>query len=331
MDFVQRHTEIFIFGGLIVIILLLLVFTLIPTPLSSPASNVAMLGPYNMNTNTVLFTDSTFLNNSSVTFQGFLYLEKLQKTGIVTPCSSTDPSLPNCDTGRYSLCSCNGNDCKQCYHQGYINIINFNDICKVEVLGAPDSSRQKQATVQFTVKTQSSGNIVDSSGNTVNPELHAVDPSGKSTNSDIYFETFVLPQIPFQKWIMLTISREGRRFDFYYNDVLVLSKQTSTVLYNTPLTNNVTVGDSNINGSCGYFTLYNTIQTSREIANQYASFTTTRGSPMFNETPQIGLTNLSLDRVTPSFSIPSICSSGDCTGVSTRPSMPYYEWSSSYA
>ena len=334
--------ELLIFGGLIVIIIILLILTLIPTtPALNPnsTSTAQMKGPYNINKTTTIFTGTDFLTNSSITFQGFINLEKLQKTGISTPCSSTDPSLPSCDTGRYSLCSCIGNDCKKCYHQGYITLMNFNDICKLEALGAPDSSRQGQAMIQFTIKTQSSGDIVDEKKNPVNPEFHAKDSSGNSAQtekSDIYLETFVLPPLYFQKWTMITISREGRRFDFYYNNVLVLSKQTSTVLYNSPLSSDITVGNSSLNGSVGFFTLYNTIQSSVDINKQYTSFTTTRGSPIFDSNPEIGLTNLSLDRLPigglQELRLPNLCPSGDCVNNPVNPpSLPYYEWSSSYA
>jgi len=190
------------------------------------------------------------------------------------------------------------------------------------VLGAPDGSRQGKAAVQFTMKTQSSGALIDASQNPVNPELHPKDASGNSTISNIYIETFVLPPLPFQKWVMLTISREGRRYDFFYNNVLVLSKQSSTVLYNS-LSGNVTIGNSSLNGSSAYFTLYNSIQSINDITNQYKTFTDTRGTPLLEETPlSLGLNNISLN--------PSVCA-GNSMNPSTPPAQPFYEWSSSYA
>lgn len=312
--------ELLIFGGLICIIMTLLILVLMPSPFGSPSGQLK--GPYNLNSENILFTNSTFIENTSVTFQGFLYLEKVQKTSTVTSCSSTDPSLPNCDSGRYSLCSCVGNDCSTCKHQGYIPIINFNNICTLEVLGAPDGSRQGKAAVQFTMKTQSSGALIDASHNPINPELHPKDPSGNSTSSDIYIETFVLPPLPFQKWVMLTISREGRRYDFFYDNVLVLSKQSSTVLYNS-LSGNVTIGNSNLNGSSAYFSIYPKKQSINDITSQYKSFTDTRGNPLLDDTPlSLGLNNIALN--------PSVCA-GSSMNPSTPPAQPFYEWSSSYA
>ena len=297
-----------------------MVLTFMPSYFNTPATQ--MKGPYDINTSTKLFKDTSFINNSSVSFQGFLYFNKLQKTGLTTSCSSTDKTLPNCDTGRYSLCSCSSSsDCSACAHKGYITVVNINDICTLEVLGAPDGTRQGKAAVQFTVKTQSPGDLVDNSNNRVNPELHKAD--------DIYIETFVLPPLPFQKWVMITISREGRRFDFYYNDQLVLSKQTSTVLYiPPPIPTNISVGDPSLNGSSGYFNLYSTIQSASEIASQYTSFVTTRGSPMFDTNPL----GDSLDNTSGGLKLPSLCSlDKNPNGPINPPALPYYEWSSSYA
>lgn len=38
-------------------------------------------------------------------------------------------------------------------------------------------------------------------------------------------ETITLPHIPFQKWICLSVLRDGRRFDIMYNDKIVASKR----------------------------------------------------------------------------------------------------------
>ena len=321
--------EILVFGLLIVIIIIFLVLAFIPIPFTS--INTQIEGPYDISKINNIFDSQTFQTNSSATFQGFFYIDALQKTGITTPCSSdaTDPSLPECNTGRYALCSCNTTDCSPCDHIGYVPLINLNNVVILEILGSPDSSRQNKAGIQLTMKTQSSALIEDASQHTVNPSLHPV-------VSQLYIETFVLPPIPYQKWIMITISREGRRFDIYYNDTLVLSKTTSTNIYREITNTNISVGNTVISGSSGFFSLYTTIQSATNIASQYNSFINTRGTPLFNSPPPT-LMNLpnSLDRLPSSIgvpNIPSICSSGNCINNPTSPpAKPYYEWSSSYA
>ena len=322
---------IYVFSLLVLIIITLLILTFVPLP-NSFGGNVNYIGPYDLNKQKDLFSSKNFLTNSTTSFQGFFYLEKLQKTAVTASCDPTDPSKLNCDTGRYSLCACSDNDCTNCAHKGFIPLVNFNDIVILELLGAPDGGRQGKASVQLTIKTESSG-AIDSSGNKINPEFHAADASGNSTSiSDIYIETFVLPPVPFQKWFMITITRVGRRFDIYMNDTLILSKQASSMLYHNIVSQNITIGSPMMNGSCGYFTLYNSSQTAIDISKQYKSFVNTRGSPVFGDNPP----TFSLDRLPPTtfgnLTVPSLCSSGDCiTTPSNPPAKPYYEWSSSYA
>lgn len=319
---------LFIYLVVIISIITLLVFYFIKLP--GPVTNIEKKGPYDLTSNTTLFNTNSFLTNSSVCFQGFFYLESLQKTGIVKLCSGTDPTKPSCNTGRYSLCPCNGTNCSTCYHEEYIPLIDFNSsTVKLEILAAPDASRQNKASTQITIKTQSSEDV---SGILVT-----------TTTPDLFMETFVLPPLPFQKWIMISINREGRRFDVYYNDILVLSKMTSAPIYNSSISDSITVGSSKLNGSSGMFSLYSSSQTAGTISQQYNSLISTRHSPLFDsQPPTIDWKNLSvhtlpLDTI-PSInmSLPSIssslCAGSDCIRNPTSvPSMPYYEWTTSYA
>lgn len=334
--------EIYIFSGIIILILGLLILVFVPIPFTG--LNVQDNNSYSLNTKTTIFNSTSFQDKGSCSFQGFLYLESLQKTGTATPCttSASDPTLPNCNTGRYSLCACGGpvgNECTNCTHQGYIPIININNVIVLEGLGAPDASRQGKASVQLTIKTQSSGKIQDNSGGTLNPVKRARDTVGTNTEdqySEIYIETFVLPPLPFQKWTMITINREGRRFDIYYNNTLVLSKHTTANVFPRVIDKTVKVGNPALNGACGFFSIYDTIQNAKAIEGQYNSLTTTKGSPLFNNNPpDIAFTKLSLDRLSSGSgvpNIPSLCSSGDCiNSPRVAPAKPYYNWHTNYA
>jgi hypothetical protein len=320
-----------------------MVFTFIPMPFSG--LSVQNSKNYDLKDESVVLKSNAFQNSNTSCFQGFFYINSLKKTGITTPCttSATNTTLPNCNTGRYALCACGGvsnNDCSNCNHEGYIPLVSMNDkVIVLESLGAPDASRQGKASLQLTIKTIISGLLEDSSGNKLNPSKNPIDASGSSTDSaqsEVYIETFILPPIPFQKWIMITINREGRRFDIYYNGTLVLSKHTSANVYNTITSDEIKVGNSMLDGSCGFFNIYSTLQSASSIQASYTSLTNTRGSPLFNRNPpDISSTSLSLDRLSSGAglpNIPSICSSGDCINSPNRPpSKPYYEWSSSYA
>ena len=334
---------IYIFVILILIIVTFMVFTFIPMPFSGVGVQNSKNFP--LNSQTSVLKSNAFQNTGSSCFQGFFYLNSLKKTGITTPCttSASNTTLPNCNTGRYALCGCGGvsnNDCSNCSHEGYIPLISMNDnVIVLETLGAPDASRQGKASLQLTIKTQSSGLLNDASGNKYNASKHAIDASGTNTTDDkseVYIETFVLPPISFQKWMMITINREGRRFDIYYNGTLVLSKHTSANVYPTITSNEIKVGNEMLDGSCGFFNIYNSLQSASSINTAYTNLTNTRGSPLFNTNPpDISSVRLSLDRLSSGAglpNIPSICSSGDCiSSPNTPPSKPYYEWSTSYA
>ena len=283
-----------------------MIFTFIPMPFTG--LNVQNSKTYGLEKENKVLKSSFFQDSGSSCFQGFFYLESLQKTGITTPCTSSavDPTLPNCNTGRYALCVCGGvsnNNCSNCSHQGYISLLNMNNkVIVLEALGAPDASRTSVSDI----------------------------------NSDVYIETFVLPPIPFQKWFMITINREGRRFDIYYNGTLVLSKHTSANIYPTITSDEIIVGNTMLNGSSGFFNIYNSLQTASSIQNYYKSVTNTRGSPLFNQNPpDIAYTSLSLDRLSINAglpNIPSVCSSGDCiSSPKLPPSNPYYYWNTNYA
>jgi hypothetical protein len=324
---------VLVFLIVIIIVMLILYFVKLPGPITS----IEKKGPYKLNDPRKLFENDSFKTNSSVSFQGFFYIEALQKTGIMKNCSDSDPSKPNCNTGRYALCACTGADCSNCYHSEYVPLIDFNDKTVVfEFLSAPDASRQNKAYTQITVKTQASEDIRDNSYNPVSLTANA-------SSSYLYMETFVLPPIPFQKWIMITINREGRRFDIYYNDVLILSKMTSAPIYNSSISKDIVVGSTKMNGSCGMFSLYSTSQSAGDISKQYRSLISTRDSPLFDTIPPtidwktLSVETIPLDSV-PSInaSLPSVSASFLCVGSdcikppSAPPSKPYYEWSTSY-
>jgi hypothetical protein len=332
--------EIYVFATLIVLILTFLILVFIPIPFTG--LNVQDKNNYPLNVRKKIFSSTNFQDKESCSFQGFFYLETLQKTGIATPCttSASDPTLPNCNTGRYSICECTGANCSGCVHKGFIPLINMNDAIVLEALGAPDASRQGKASVQLTIKTQSSGDILDNSGATpLNPVKYAKDNTGTNTNdlnSYIYIETFVLPPLPFQKWTMITINREGRRFDIYYNSTLVLSKYATANVYPVTANKDINVGNSLLNGVAGFFSMYDTIQTAKQIEGQYKTVTTTKGSPLFNTNPpDIAFTRLSLDRLSTGAGVPnmpSLCSSGDCiNSPKVAPAKPHYKWNTNYA
>lgn len=241
-------------------------------------------------------------NANTGTFQAFVYPLALQKTGKLTFCSSDEnrkSGEPECISGRYSTCVCDGNDCTPCQHQGYVNILNMSNIVRVELLAAPDASRQKAATVQLVVRT------VRMKQDTQVPETLE--------------ETMALPNIPLQKWTMITIAREGRRFDIYYNDSLVLSKRAQHMIDTRSAVGPIIGGDPFLNGKIALIEVYPKKLTAPEVSNIYSSRSDTNGRPNLNEAPTILK------------SIP-VCDGGQCGKAPViRPASPLLDWETDYA
>jgi len=339
--------EYLIFGTIILATLLFFILTLVPFPFGS--SSVEDKGSFDLNKSTKLekisvptsTNQNVFQINTSVSFQGFVYLTNIQKTAVSTPCTTTDASGsdPNCTTGRYSFCKCAATDCSSCIdsstqtHTGYVPLFNINNVCILEVLGAPDASRQGRASTQLVLKTELAGDASANAYNTPNPlpAQPAAPAAPIPPSKNLYIETFVLPSIPYQKWTLITISRDGRRYDIYYNNRLVLSKYSSSMLYQQAQTNDVTVGHSTLNGTCGFFTMYKTIQSAEQIAQQYNSFITTRGDPIFDINPPTFNLAVMPDISVSGVGFPSLCSSDNCIDSIMLPrAKPMYEWSSEY-
>jgi hypothetical protein len=115
---------IYIFIIILIILFIILYFVQIP----NTGISVEKKGPYDLHEVKKLFTtNNTFQTNTSVSLQGFFYLDTLQKTGIVRNCSPTDTSgCADLDTGRFSVCKCLGTDCSTFNNNEYIKLININ-------------------------------------------------------------------------------------------------------------------------------------------------------------------------------------------------------------
>jgi len=197
----------------------------------------------------------------------------------------------------------------------------------LETLNAPDASRQGKAMAQLILKTEGAS------------------LSSGSTNSQKYIETLTLPPIPLQKWTMVTVAREGRRFDVYYNDTIVLSQKAMFMPISNMSNSNfsgITSGSSGLVGQLALANVYNYRLSSQNVVAKYKEFADTRGRPYVNSTANpvaladvAGLNPSFLSGLTLGSFLPSsfnICPAGGCfTPPAIRPASPLYDWSSSYA
>ena len=273
-------------------------------------------GPFELNKQQTVasMTDArSFVEGPEASVQAFVYLNPMLRSGVHVPCG-TSPGAPSCADGTYTgPCPCVGGDCvSSCPHPEYYPVMRVGGVLTVETLIAPDASRPGQVAVQMTVKTE--------------------DAAGAK-----YLEIMILPPLAHQKWQMLTVAREGRRFDVYYNDALVSSQKTlympSTFIGSSGI---VTGGEAALNGQVALFNLYNYRLSSSKVYAKYHDMTDTRGQPHLMEAGRdvaglVPSTSSSLTQTFGKLGSVSLCPEGGCFEAPTvRPASPLYEWSSSY-
>ena len=232
---------------------------------------------------------NSFVKDDQGSFQCFIMLDALSRTGEHVECG-IETNRPDCEKGLYPVCTCTTiNNCINCEHTGYQRVFTIHGIYTLEVMNVPDASRPNGVAAQLTVRT---GNI--SNGVQVTQ-----------------VETISLPPIDRQKWVMITIAKEGRRVDVYYNNSLVLSKKMlsviSTLTNNTPLI----VGNPLLSGQIGGLTFLPDRQSINDVSSTYAKTTNTRGDPTIFITTPNALTYDTEAR--PANSIASrLCLDGSC-------------------
>ncbi len=254
------------------------------------------------------------LNSTNTgTIQAFVYPLQAQKTGTMVLCNPTgseNPGEPECSTGQYNLCKCVGNDCSRCTHSGYVNVINISNVIRLEMLASPDAGRPQAAGAQLVVRTTGMGTPVLTQGQS---------PENVPRVQIVFEETIPLPNIPFQKWTFVTIAREGRRFDVYYNGKIVMSKRTQNVVDVRAAFGPITAGDPNLIGKIAFVQSFPDKLTQPQIEANYKANSDTTGQPLISSPLNI-------------FDYLPNCKDGGCvTGPTMRPTSPLLDWDTQYA
>ena len=234
--------------------------------------------------------------NQSSTFRIFYKVNTVPRTATTVDCTVPPTSSPNfdCSTNTYKICTVTSTS--TCSHPEFMPLLSFGNSLWIELLQAPDASRQGLAKTQLCVQTM----------NFVN---------GAQT---VYVETFPLPNFPLQKWVMLTLIREGPKFDVYYNNQLQASIKTTNAPYFTATSYTISPGMMGLTGTATQIFQQNGVYTPDQVAADYATNTDTTGKPL-------------LPAFT-SFTGFSLCPSGNCfTAPQIRPANPLVTWNSEYS
>ena len=308
-------------------ILIIVIFTVLYYyPMYKSIILVTETGPFALDKSSSVTTSSQtapFYSSSNGTVAAFLYINRYNGMGVAPPVtsitnSSGDPTQP---------CSCGPtNDCTaQCVHEGYTMIMNISGIVWLEAMPTPDASRQGLATIQLVVKTEgeqsTSSGLQSSQRNSVN-------------TSQKYVETISLPSIKLQKWTYITIARDGRRFDIYYNDKLVVTQKTAFMPVASITSGNMAgiTSGSSIDGQIALITLFNTRLSSSQVAANYATYADSRGMPFLNSSANTILYSPTISTNISSY-IPNInlCPNGGCLNPpAIQPPSAFYKWTPTY-
>jgi hypothetical protein len=311
---------------IITLIVIIIIFTVLYYfPMYKGTVLVTEPGPYSLSDSTEITTSpqtQPFYMGPNGSVAAFIYINRYNGLGVAPPVTATtntagDPTHP---------CSCgSNNDCTaQCTHEGYNTIFNISGIVSLEAIATPDASRQGLATIQLVIKTEGEAPTSATDSNSHN----AVSGSQK------YIETMALPPIKLQKWTYVTIGRDGRRFDVFYNDKLVLSQKTAFM----PVAN-ITAGNmsgitsgSSIDGQIANVTVFNTRLSISQVAANYSTYADSRGTPYVNSSSNTLLYSPTISTNISSY-IPniSLCPNGSCISPpAIQPPSPLYQWVPTY-
>lgn len=253
----------------------------------SLVGSIGFKGPFSLlapsNKRTEIFSaggnnKTLMISDMDEALQFFVYLDGNLRMGQAVQTANGQPSPTS---GTYDPCKCNtATDCTNCAHGGYQTVINIQDTFVLEILNTPDASRQNSVSAQIYVKTQN--------------------------NTTYNIETFPLPPLPEQKWTMITISKQGRQINVYYNSTLVLAKKAlnnfSTTTPSCPSA--ISCGSNSLSGSIGLVSYFPSHQTIQDVSARYQNQTDTRG-------------NLNTLNVVPTETSYRIESSGDFSFIKT--------------
>ena len=229
-----------------------------------------------------------------------IFVESAPRTVSKVDCVEvTNPAFgPSCSDYSFSPCQCASTDCGRCEMKAdYMSkLLWVGD--RLELWASGYTSQNDKPYVPALLKVR----------------------TAQDSNQHM-MEAVPLPAIPLQRWTIVTIVKEGRRFDVFYGTNLVASKLLSYV----PVSGEGRqwyAGNKAWKGKIGFFAGTSlTAPTAADVKKDVEALVNTRGVPFY------------MDQVTFSFDtkMPS-CILGDCNKLpEVRPPNPFTVYASSVA
>jgi hypothetical protein len=231
-----------------------------------------------------------------------IYVEKSPKTVAKVDCldppapTQTSTSFaPSCSDYSFNKCACNATDCTRCAITS-------------------DSYLSKLLHIGQALEFWASG-YTSTNDKPYVPALLKINTGSGNLNS--FMESVSLPAIPLQRWTVVTIVKEGRRFDVYYGQKLVASKLCENVPIPPSSGSDWKAGVPGWVGRIGLFAGYPKAQSQDDINKDVSSLVNTRGVPFF------------LDEIKFDFNFDVPCAFGNCNGLpAVKPLNPFAVYSS---
>ena len=141
-------------------------------------------------------------------------------------------------------------------------------------------------------------------------------------NDSIKTETIDLPSIPRQKWIMIAVMRDGRRFDVMYDNKLMMSHRLKN--YPVIISGPLNVGNKGLDGSVAHVIINDRRMNPLEVERERTSYVDTNNVVIEDH-------DLYVSFPTPTIKLFSECPPGfPCNPVSRPPKNNLLAWESPY-
>jgi hypothetical protein len=198
--------------------------------------------------------------NEACSIRFAILVTQAPRTVAKVDCINTTNSFgPSCSDYSFKRCECSSNDCTRCGlgNNEYLSkIVSIGDSLQLWASGYTSQNDKPYIPAILKVRTA-------------------------SDSTHHYMESIDLPAIPLQKWTIVTIVKEGRRFDVYYGSKSVASKLCDKMPLPPGGGANWMVGNSGWKGKIGLFAGIKKVQTSADVLSDVENLVNTRGIPFY--------------------------------------------------
>ena len=196
-----------------------------------------------------------------------IYIRSAPRTVEKVDCLDTQPPItqfkPSCSDYSYKMCECNATVCDRCaIGQTYLSkLLSVGDNLELWASGYTSQNDKPYIPAILKVKT-------------------AKEPTA------YFVESISLPAIPLQGWTIITIVKEGRRFDVYYGSKQVASQMLTYLPVPPDGSRQWYAGNTKWQGEIGFFSAMRKSVSTQDVEKDVSALVNTRGVPFYIDQPR---------------------------------------------